>query len=95
MTGDATGARSWRALLPHRRAGDRTPPAVWPMYALLAAFAAVYAAVELLGIDWEWLDGWGVDIFEFVAGALCIYRGVSVRRLRSVPVLLGLAKVAA
>jgi diguanylate cyclase (GGDEF)-like protein len=76
-------------LSPRRRAQDQTPGFVWPVYALLVLLAAGYVVVELVGIEWEWLDGWGVDAFEIVVGALCIYRAVSLRRARAVPVLLG------
>jgi diguanylate cyclase (GGDEF)-like protein len=62
---------------------------VWPVYALLVLLAVGYVVVELLGIEWEWLDGWGVNGFEIVVGALCIYRAASLRRGRAVPVLLG------
>src|SRR5262249_2709133 len=74
---------------PRRRAQDRTPRFVWPTYALLGLLAAGYVVVELLGIEWDWLDGWGVNICEIVVGALCIYRATSLRRNRAVPVLLG------
>jgi diguanylate cyclase len=74
---------------PRRRAQDRTPGFVWPVYALLVLLAIGYVVVELLGIEWEWLNGWGVNCFEIVVGALCIYRAASLRRARAVPVLLG------
>ena len=90
MTSDATGARLLPALPPQRRAADRTPHLVWPMYALLALLAVGYVVVELVGIEWDWLDGWGVNIFEIVVGALCIYRAASLRRNHAVPVLLGI-----
>src|SRR5262249_12953775 len=89
MNGDATGARLLPAFPPQRRAADRTPRFVWPTYALLGLLAVAYVVVELLGIEWDWLDGWGVNIFEIVVGALCIYRATSLRRNRAVPVLLG------
>ena len=59
------------------------------MYALLAALAVGYVIVEVLGIEWEWLDGWGVNVFEIVAGVLCCWRAWTMRRGRVVPVLLG------
>jgi diguanylate cyclase (GGDEF)-like protein len=74
---------------PRRRAQDQIPGFVWPMYALLVLLAIGYVVVELLGIEWGWLDGWGVDGFEIVVGALCIYRAASLRHARAVPVLLG------
>jgi diguanylate cyclase len=92
--GDATGARLLPAFPPQRRAADRTPSFIWPTYALLVLLAAGYVVVELLGVEWDWLDGWGVNIFEIVVGALCIYRAASLRRNRAVPVLLGLGLLA-
>jgi diguanylate cyclase (GGDEF)-like protein len=74
---------------PRRRAQDQIPGFVWPMYALLVLLAIGYVVVELLGIEWGWLDGWGVDGFEIVVGALCIYRAARLRHARAVPVLLG------
>ncbi len=59
------------------------------MYALLAALAVGYVIVEVLGIEWEWLDGWGVNVFEIVAGVLCCCRAWTLWRGRVVPVLLG------
>ena len=88
-TGGHTGSRLCAALLPRRRSADRAPAFVWPMYALLAALAVGYVIVEVLGIEWEWLDGWGVNVFEIVAGVLCSWRALTMRRGRVVPVLLG------
>jgi diguanylate cyclase (GGDEF)-like protein len=77
-------------LPPRRRANDRIPAFVWPVYALLGAFALGYVVVELLGVDWPWLTGWAVDGFEIVAGIMCILRTPSMSRGRRVPVLLGM-----
>src|ERR1700756_1724876 len=93
MNSEAAGARLRTSFRPQRRAADRTPCFVWPVYALLALLAVGYVVVELLGIEWKWLAGWGVDGFEIVVGALCIYRAVSLRRTRAVPVLLGVGLV--
>jgi diguanylate cyclase len=90
MTGDHPGSRL-SAAFPRRRSADRTPAFVWPMYALLGALAIGYVIVELLGFEWEWLDGWGVNCFEIAGGALCIYRAATMKRNRAIPVLLGLA----
>ena len=90
MTGEQIGSRLGAALPPRRRAGDRTPAFVWPAYALLGALALGYVVVELLGVEWAWLDGWGVNAFEIVVGALCVYRATTINRGRAIPVLLGL-----
>jgi diguanylate cyclase (GGDEF)-like protein len=89
MNSDAAGAPLRTAFPPQRRAADRNPRFVWPIYALLVLLAVGYVVIELLGIEWDWLDGWGVNGFEIVVGALCIYRAASLRRARIVPVLLG------
>jgi diguanylate cyclase (GGDEF)-like protein len=88
MTRDHTGS-PFSAAFPRRRSGDRTPAFVWPAYGLLAALAVGYVVIELLGIEWEWLDGWGVNGFEIVVGALCVYRAATITRGRAIPVLLG------
>ena len=87
---DPDSGASLRAAFRRRRAADRTPWLVWPAYAVLAALALGYVIVELMGIEWDWLDGWGVNCFEIVAGALCIYRAATVARGRAIPLLLGL-----
>ena len=88
MTSDHTGSPLSGAF-PRRRSSDRTPAFIWPAYALLIALALGYVIVELLGVEWAWLDGWGVNVFEIVAGALCVYRAATLRRGRAIPVLLG------
>ena len=88
-TNDPNAGAWLRAAFPRRRSGDRTPPLVWPAYALLAALALGYVFVELVGIEWAWLDGWGVNGFEIAAGALCVYRAATITRGRAIPVLLG------
>jgi diguanylate cyclase len=89
MTGEHNGSRLTAAFPPRRRSGDRTPAFVWPAYAVLSALALGYVVVELLGVEWDWLDGWGVNVFEIVVGALCVYRAATIRRGRAIPVLLG------
>ncbi|HKO26116.1 MAG TPA: EAL domain-containing protein [Solirubrobacteraceae bacterium] len=89
MTGDDIGSTLSAAFPPRRRSGDRTPAFVWPAYALLTALAVGYVIVELLGVEWDWLDGWGVNVFEIVVGALCVYRAATIKRGRAIPVLLG------
>jgi diguanylate cyclase len=89
MTGEQIGSRLGAALPPRRRAGDRAPAFVWPVYAVLGALALGYVVVELLGVQWEWLDGWGVNAFEIVVGGLCVYRAATIKRGRAIPVLLG------
>lgn len=61
MTGDHIGSRV-SAAFSRRRAGDRPPAFVWPAYAVLGALALGYVIVALLGIEWAWLDGWGVNV---------------------------------
>jgi diguanylate cyclase (GGDEF)-like protein len=89
MDSDATGARLRAGRPPRRRALDRTPAFVWPIFGVLVVFAIAYVLVELLDIEWDWMEGWGVNAFELVAGLLCISRASTLRRGRAVPVLLG------
>jgi diguanylate cyclase len=96
VAGDDIGA-SLRAALtrrtqphPHRRARDRTHPFIYAAYAVLAALVLGYVVVDALGVDWSWLDGWGVDAFEIVTGALCMLKAADLKRGRAVPLLLGI-----
>ncbi|MGH2882135.1 MAG: hypothetical protein ACRDPA_05450, partial [Solirubrobacteraceae bacterium] len=93
MSRDGFPSRLCTALPPRRRQIDRVPGAIWPLYALLSALAVAYVVIELLGVQWAWLDGWGVDAFELVAAGLCIAKAATLRRGRTVPVLLGIGLV--
>jgi diguanylate cyclase (GGDEF)-like protein len=88
MRSDHTGL-ALDAAFPRSRSGDRVPGWVWPAYGLLAALAFGYVVIEVLGVQWDWLDGWGVNVFELVVGALCVYRAATIKRNRAIPVLLG------
>ena len=88
MNSHDIGARVRAAFPPGRRAHDRTPAIVWPLYGVLAVLAAGYAALELAGVNWSWLSGWGVDAFELFAGGLCLLKATTLRRGRAVPLLL-------
>src|SRR3984893_5366396 len=74
----------------------RARPAVkpiWAAYTLLAILVIAYiTALILRGPDarWPFVDGWLVAAFEFLASVLCLYRGLTLRRGRTVPLLLGL-----
>ena len=94
VDGDDTGA-SLRAAFtrqphPRRRAGDRAHTFVLAAYAVLAALAIGYVVVDAIGVDWSWLDGWGVDGFEIVTGVLCMLKAADLKRGRAVPLLLGI-----
>ena len=91
VAGDDMGA-SLRAALapPRRRAFDRPHPFVWAAYALLTVLVIGYVVVDALGVDWSWLDDWGVDGFEILAGILCVLKAADLKRGRAVPVLLGI-----
>ena len=90
-TGDDTGA-SLRAALhpPRRRAADRVHKLVWAAYAVLALLAIGYVVLDAPEFDWSWLDGWGVDGFEIVAGFLCILKAADLKRAAPCPSLLGI-----
>ena len=46
--------------------------------------------LDAAGVDWSWLDGWGVDGFEIVTGFLCILKAADLKQGRAVPALLGI-----
>ena len=90
MTSDPVSSRLRAAFPPHRRALDRAPSFVWPLYGLLGLLAAAYVVTQLLNLNWDWVNGWGVDAFEVVASSLCVLKAFTMRRGRAVPILLGL-----
>jgi diguanylate cyclase (GGDEF)-like protein len=90
MSADELGARMRAAFPPRRRALDRTPALLWPLYGLLTLLAAGYVVTQLLNRNWGWVNGWGVDGFEFVVSGLCVLKARTMRRGRSIPLLLGL-----
>lgn len=89
-TGDGTGATLSPAPHPRRRRADRAHTIVWAMYAVLAVFAIGYVVVDSLGFEWSWLEGWGVNGFEIVAGLLCILKAADLKRSRTIPILIGI-----
>jgi diguanylate cyclase len=93
-TGDETGAspRAARAGVhpPRRRASDRGHKLVWAAFAVLAVLVVAYVVLDTIGVDWSWLDGWGVDGFEVATGLLCILKAGELKRARAVPALLGI-----
>jgi len=95
LTGDDRSASIRAALTPRphprRRAFDRAHPWIWGAYAVLTALVIGYVVVDALGVDWSWLDGWGVDAFEIVTGALCMLKAADLKRGRAVPLLLGIS----
>jgi diguanylate cyclase (GGDEF)-like protein len=93
MSADGLSSRLRTAVLPRRRRIDQVPRAIWPLYALLGVLATAYVVIQLLGVSWPWVDGWGVDGFEMVAAGLCIAKAATLRRGRVVPVLLGVGLV--
>jgi diguanylate cyclase len=90
INGDDLGTRMRAAFPPRRRALDRTPVLVWPLYALLSVLAVGYVVLQLADVNWAWLNGWGVDGFEIAASALCVVKAITVRRGRAIPLLLGI-----
>src|ERR1700694_4931488 len=71
------------------------PPAtkpIWLAYSLLGALIIAYITGLIVrgpGVEWPFVDGWLVAAFELVASALCIYRGLTLKRGRAVPLVLG------
>jgi diguanylate cyclase len=90
MSGEDKSSRLRAAFPPHRRALDRTPVLVWPLYGLLSLLAAAYVVTQLLNLNWDWVNGWGVDAFEIVVSGLCVLKAITIRRGRAIPALLGL-----
>ena len=90
MSGEDKSSRLRAAFPPHRRALDRTPVLVWPLYGLLSLLAAAYVVTQLLNLNWDWVNGWGVDAFEIVVSGLCVLKVITIRRGRAIPALLGL-----
>jgi diguanylate cyclase (GGDEF)-like protein len=62
------------------------------MFVLLAAYL-VLLAVRPADSDSTLIDGWGVDVFELLAGVLCIIGGRRTRPGSAVPIVLGAAVV--
>src|SRR6202049_4667673 len=65
---------------------------LWAAYGLLGALLIAYITGLIVrgpGVEWPLVDGWLVAGFELVASALCIYRGLTLKRGRAVPLLLG------
>lgn len=90
MNAEDARVRLSAAFSHRRRAFDRPRRVVWTIYGLLAALGIAYVVIKLLGVQWPWLDGWGIDAFEIVTGALCLYRAATLRRGRAVALLLGI-----
>jgi hypothetical protein len=68
----------------------RTKPVA--AYAVLGTLLVVYLIsliVRRPDQQWPWLDGWTVTAFEFVASAICIFKGLQKRPGRLVPLILG------
>ena len=90
MNGDDIGARLRAAFPPQRRAHDRTPALIWPLYGVLSVLALAYVVMEIAGVNWDWLNGWGIDAFEILVSGLCVLRAATIRRGRAIPILLGI-----
>jgi diguanylate cyclase (GGDEF)-like protein len=66
---------------------------IWPVYAVMGVLLVAYLVSVVVrdgNTDSTLLDGWGVDLFELAASALCM---LSARRRssgRAVPIILGL-----
>jgi diguanylate cyclase (GGDEF)-like protein len=71
-------------------------PGVGVVYGVLAtallAYIA-YVAVRASGDRVTLIDGWGVDAFEYLAGALCLAASVRRGRIAAAPLVLGIALV--
>jgi diguanylate cyclase (GGDEF)-like protein len=66
---------------------------IWAAYALLGLLVIAYITGLILrgpDVQWPFVDGWLVASFEFLASVLCLYRALTLRRGRAVPLLIGL-----
>jgi diguanylate cyclase len=95
MAGSDGGKRGEPGRLPvERRAGDRARIALGTAYTFMGVLLVGYLAiltVEGASSNSQLLNNWGPAVFELVAGALCIARGVIRRPGRAVAWTLGLA----
>jgi diguanylate cyclase (GGDEF)-like protein len=76
-------------------AAARARPAIkpiWAAYGLLGTLLIAYITGLILrgpDVEWPFVDGWLVAAFELAATALCLYRGLTLRHGRAVPLILG------
>ena len=81
-----------RAVAPRRRAVGLATGRVRATYVLCGVLLLGYLISEIVrrdGQTWSWLDGWGVAVFETVLSLLCVARGLTQRRGRAAPLLIG------
>jgi diguanylate cyclase (GGDEF)-like protein len=67
---------------------------VWAVFGVLALLLAAYCAFLIDQPNHQystWLDGWGIDAVELVAGSLCVAQGFVRTRGRAVPIVLGIS----
>jgi diguanylate cyclase (GGDEF)-like protein len=87
-----------RQLIPNRvRPVARAPKGLWIAYGALGALLAAYLVgliVRGSGVDWPWIDDWGVVAFELTAIGLLFARAFSKRPGRAIPLVLGSAVLA-
>lgn len=66
---------------------------IWPVYWVLGVLLMGYFVLLIArpsGSQSTVIDGWGVDLFEMCASALCILSGMRRRSGRMVPIVLGI-----
>ena len=67
---------------------------LWYVYGALALLLAAFVVRAFVRGDAPtqvWIDGWGVDAFEFVVAVLCLSRAVGRQPRRGMPIALGCA----
>jgi diguanylate cyclase (GGDEF)-like protein len=82
------------AAKPPRGFSRRLPPTLWALYGLLALALLTYFAALVLRPEAReslLLNGWGSAAFEIVVSVLALVRGMTAKRNRAVPLLLGTA----
>jgi len=99
----AANATGLRAILPANHTGDRfgdrrpTVPIVVVAYWVMGLLLVGYIVMLMLhpqGRSWSFVQNWGVDGFEVVAGGLCLARAVVGGSRRSVALILGVGLLA-
>ncbi len=75
------------------RFGSTRRRGIWPAYWVLGIVLTGYFVLLITrpsGSQSTVIDGWGVDLFELCASALCILSGMRRRSGRTVPIVLGI-----
>lgn len=81
------------------RPRGRASTALWVSYAILSVLLVVYVVSVVArsaglipgNAFWDWIDGWGIVVFEMILAGMLLARGFSRLPGRAVPLVLGAA----